>query len=157
MKSILFSLLIILAACNQPGDNNPKTKDSATVISYDTIPEIRTTTQSKPVAAYSEPIKDELNDWKFAVALYETKRTFHYTVRIQAKEARVTDSIHFPNFGMAPKPVIQKGKEPLTCIMGFLDKKGQFMPYRQVSFINDRLRIRTIQSYSVGYYKTKAQ
>jgi hypothetical protein len=71
------------------------------------------------------------------------------------KRSRVTDSVNIPNFGIAPKPAIQKGKEPLTCIIGFLDKKNEFMPYRQVSFINDRLRIRTVQSYSVGAYKTK--
>jgi hypothetical protein len=155
MKQLLFLLLIIAVSCNQPADNDTTIKDATTVISYDTIPEIRTTVKSKPAAEYSEPIKDELNDWKFAVALYETKRTFHYTVRIQAKEGRVTDSVNIPSFGIAPKPAIQKGREPLTCIIGFLDKKNQFMPYRQVSFINDRLRIRTIQSYSVGAYKTK--
>lgn len=154
MKRIPFLLLIVAVACNQPADTT--TKDSTTVVSYDTIPEIRTTVKTTPAAEYSEPIKDELNDWKFAVALYETKRTFHYTVRIQAKEGRVTDSINIPNFGIAPKPAIRKGKEPLTCIMGFLDKKAQFMPYRQVSFTNDRLRIRTVQSYSVGAYRTKA-
>ncbi|MES2373109.1 MAG: hypothetical protein V4557_11060 [Bacteroidota bacterium] len=153
MKRIPFLLLIVAVACNQPADNTT-TKDSTTVVSYDTIPEIRTTVKSTPAAEYSDPIKDELNNWKFAVALYETRRTFHYTVRIQAKEARVTDSINIPNFGTMPKVVIQKGKEPLTCIIGFLDKKGQFMPYRQVSFMNDRLRIRTIQSYSVGAYRT---
>lgn len=156
MKRIPFLLLIVAVACNQPADKTTN-KDSTTVVSYDTIPEIRTTVKTTPAAEYSEPIKDELNNWKFAVSLYETKRTFHYTVRIQAKEVRVTDSINIPNFGIAPKPAIQKGKEPLTCVMGFLDKKGQFMPYRQVSFINDRLRIWTVQSYSVGAYKTKVQ
>ena len=155
MKRISFLLLIVAVACNQQADTTT-TKDSITVVAYDTIPEIRTSVKSTPAAEYSEPIRDELNNWKFAVALYESKRTFHYTVRIQAKEARVTDSLNIPNFGIAPKVAIQKSKEPLTCIMGFLDKKGQFMPYREVSFINDRLRIRTVQSYSVGAYRTKA-
>jgi hypothetical protein len=155
MKRVLCLLFIVAVACNQPADNSI-TKDSVTVVSYDTIPESRATVKSTPAAEYSEPIRDELNNWKFAVSLHETKRTFHYTVRIQAKEARVSDSINIPNFGIAPKVEIHKGKEPLTCVIGFLNKKNEFMPYRQVSFTNDRLRIRTVQSYSVGAYKTKA-
>ncbi|MES2329719.1 MAG: hypothetical protein V4539_08960 [Bacteroidota bacterium] len=155
MKRISFLLLVAAVACNQPAENNDGSKDSTAVVSYDTIPEIRTTVKTAPAAEYSEPIKDELNDWKFAVELYETKRTFHYTVRIQAKEARVSDSVNIPNFGIAPKVEIHKGKEPQTCIIGFLDKKGQFMEYRQVSFKNDRLRINTLRTYSVAAYKTK--
>ena len=38
---------------------------------------------SEPVANYSEPVKDELNDWKFAVAAYETKRTFHRQLPVE--------------------------------------------------------------------------
>ncbi len=155
MKNTLFFLFILMIACNQPADNNTTTKDSTMVISYDTIPEIRTTVKTTPAAEYSEPIKDELNDWKFAVSLYETKRMFHYTMRIQAKEIRMSDSINIPNFGIIPIVQIHKGKEPLSCIIGFLNKKNEFMGYRKVSFANDRLHITTLQTYSVGYYKTK--
>src|SRR4051812_34149952 len=109
MNRRLLLLMIITASCKQPADN-ATAKDSTTVISNDTIPEIRTTVSSAPAAQYSEPIRDDLNNWKFAVALYETKRTFHYTVRIQAKEARVSDSINIPNFGIAPKVAIHEGK-----------------------------------------------
>lgn len=117
------------------------------------FPETRTSVKSSPAAEYTEPIKDELNDWKFYVALYETKRTFHYTVRIQCKEVRVSDSINIPNFGIEPKVAIHKGKEPLTAVIGFLDKKNVFQEYREVSFKNDRLRVRTLHTYSVGVYR----
>ena len=106
------------------------------------------------VSTYSEKIPDELNNWKFAVSLHETKRTFHYTVQIQAKEARITDSINIPNFGIMPKPEVRKGKEPHTCIIGFLDKKAAFKEYRKVSFQNERLHISTLNNYAVSSYKT---
>jgi hypothetical protein len=121
------------------------------------ISETRTSVNSAPAAEYSEPIKDELNDWKFSVALYETKRTFHYNVRIQSKEMRVNDTINIPNFGAQPKVEVHKGKEPLTAIIGFLDKKNAFREYREVSFKNDKLRMHTLNTYSVGVYKTKTE
>src|SRR5882762_1083505 len=155
MKYLFFFLLIAAVACNQGGTNESNSKDSTTVISYDTIPEIRTTVKTTPAAEYSESIKDELNDWKFSVSLYETKRTFHYTVRIQAKEVRVSDSVNIPNFGRQPKVEVHKGKEPLTCIIGFLDMKNVFREYRKVSFKDDKLHISTINNFAVGAYRTK--
>jgi hypothetical protein len=158
MKPLLPGLLILLAACNQ-SDSTDDTipKGSTIVVSADTIPEIRSTVKSGPIATYSEPIKDELNDWKFAVSIYETKRTFRYTIRIQAKEVRVNDSLSIPNFGIQPKPEIRKGKEPLSCIIGFLDKKNEFKEFRLVSFKNDQLHFKTLNNYRVSSYKTTAK
>jgi len=155
MKQPFRLLIILLAACNQPEDKNATPKDSTIVISTDTIPETRSIVKPGPAAEYTENIKDELNDWKLSVALYETKRTFHYTVRIQAKEVRVSDSINIPNFGRQPKVEIRKGKEPLTCIIGFLDMKNVFREYRKVSFKDDRLHISTINNFTVGAYRTR--
>lgn len=157
MKKILLPLfLFLLAACEQGNDTNSEPKDAAVVISHDTIPEYRQIVKPGAVSIYTEKIPDELNDWKFSVSLHETPRTFHYTVQIQAKEVKVTDSVNIPNFGMMPKPEVRKGKEPLTCIIGFLDKKGAFKEYRKVSFQNDRLHISTINNYAVSAYKTAA-
>ena len=157
MKYAIFVFIILAAACNTNTQNADKVVDTTVTVSYDTIPETRSSIDQKPVASYAEPIKDELNDWKFGVDIYETKRTFHYTMHIQAKEARVVDSINLPNFGIWPKPVIEKGKEPQTCIIGFLDTKLQFKPYKKVSFTNNRLRISTIAGYYVAAYKTKVK
>ena len=154
MKRYLAILLLLLAGCEQATNTNNGIKNSKVVISLDTIPETRKTVKTNAVSAYSEKIPDELNDWKFSVSLHETKRIFHYMVQIQAKEARITDSVSIPNFGIMPKPEVRKGKEPLTCIIGFLDKKGAFKEYRKVSFQNDRLRISTINNYAVSSYKT---
>ncbi len=154
MKKYAVILFIVLAGCEQASDRQAEPKDSTVVVSYDTIPETRQKVNPGSVSVYAEKIPDELNDWKFTVSLHETKRTFHYTVQIQAKEARVTDSVNIPNFGIMPKPELRMGKEPFTCIIGFLDKKGAFKEYRKVSFQNDRLHISTINNYSVSSYKT---
>lgn len=150
---LLFAILFLLAACHSEHSEENSQSNPSVVIPKDTVPAVRENPLSKPAAQFSEPIGDELNDWKFAVELYETKKTFLYSLRIQAKEVRVNDSVSFPNLGYAPKPVLQKAKEPFTCLIGFLDKEGNFKEYKKVSFINDQLRIKTTHSYYVGYTK----
>lgn len=156
MKILYLIGFTLLAGCvSNTNDTEETVADSTVVVSYDTIPEVRLTVKSSAVASYSEPIPDELNDWKFAVSIYETKKTFQYIIRIQAKEVRTSDSLTIPNFGIEPIVEIRKGKDPFSCIIGFLDKKKEFKPYKMVSFQKDRLRVKSIASYYVGAYKTK--
>ena len=156
MKKYVFLFFTIMAiACNQPDNHTGPAKDTTIVIEADTIPAERSSIKPGAVASYVEKVKDELNDWKFAVSLYETHHTFIYLVRIQYKELRVTDSITVPDFGMQPKVAIHPGKEPLSCKLGFLDKKEQFREYRLVRIKNDQLKITTLNTYSVGRYRTK--
>lgn len=155
MRTLYLLTLLLLAGCTSHVATSDTSADTAVIVSYDTIPATRNSIQSSPVATYSEKIADELNDWKFAVTVYETKKTFQYTLRIQAKEVRVSDSLTIPNFGIQPTVELRKGKEPLSCIIGFPDKKKEFKPYKMVSFQNNRLRVRTIASYYVGAYKTQ--
>lgn len=154
MRKILVPLLL-LAACSQPDNNSgTNTADTTTVISNDTIPELRKNIKNQAIAGYTEKIADELNDWSFAVSAYETRRTFHYRVEIQAKEIHATDSLDIPNFGIWPVVKIRKDNQARSCVLGFLDKKGEFKPYKRVSFINDELRVKTIAHYYAGAYKT---
>ena len=158
MKWISFILILFLAACNQTDKSTRgENVDSTIVVSYDTIPEMRKTIKEDAIADYSEPIPDELNEWKFEVSAFETKHTFQYLLRMKCKEVRVTDTLKIPNFGIQPKVVIKKGNEPLTCIIGFLDKKGDFKEFKKVNFKEEQLHIKTIRSYYVGAYKTKVQ
>jgi hypothetical protein len=155
MKTPLICLLVLfLAGCNQIHTETVSITDTVNIEEVVPIPERRTVINPRPVATYSEAIKDELNDWKFAVSIFETKRTFHYTIRIQAKEVRVSDSLNIPNFGIEPKVELRKGKEPLSCIIGFRDKKNEFKEYRLVSFKNDQLHFKTLNNYRVSSYKT---
>jgi hypothetical protein len=156
MKRVVLGILALAAACQA---NNTTTKDqpATIIISNDTIPETRSKPNPAPVASYSEAVRDDLNDWKFAVSAYETPLTFRFILRIQYKELRISDSLKIPNFGMQPKVEIHKGKEPLSCIIGFLDKKGQFKEYKKVAIRNEQLKFTTLNSYYVGSYRTPAR
>lgn len=157
-KCLLFSALIILAACNSSNNKELQSvnvEDTSTYITNDTISNFRKTINQKPVASFSKNVPDELNKWVFSINVYETKETFKYLMRIKYKELAVTDSLRIPNFGMMPKVVIQNGKEPLSCIIGFADKKGDFKEYRKAFIDNDKLRIVYLRSYFVGVYQTK--
>jgi hypothetical protein len=154
MKKMLFFLLMAMVSCGQNENKDTTGADSTIVITNDTIPEVRPSVKTAAVASYSEKVKDELNDWKFAVSAFETKRTFHFILRMQYKELRVSDSLHIPNFGIQPVIEIKKGPEPLSCIIGFLDKKGQFKDYKKVAIKNEQLKFTTLNSYYVGSYRT---
>jgi len=149
--------LVLCMACNPAADTEAKRNagDTAKLINYDTIPDIRRSVRPDAIAAFSEPVKDSLNDWKFAVAVYETEKTFSFQVRMQYKELRAGESFAIPNFGIQPKVEIRKGKEPLSCIIGFFDKKEVFKEYIKVSIKGDQLKFTKINSYYAGAYRTK--
>ena len=156
MNKCCFFLFILVIACQSPGTRNVSTGDPTIVVNYDTIAEQRTTVKKDAVAEYSERLGgDNLNDWKLSVNVHETQLTFQLIIRIQYKELRVSDSLKIPNFGIQPKIELRKGKEPQSCIIGFLDKKGAFKEYKLVSTKNDRLKINQLASYYVGVYRTK--
>jgi hypothetical protein len=152
---LLLSCILLVSACNSGPDNASASKDSTIVVSNDTIPEARKSVSPQPVASYSEPVKDELNDWQFAVSVYETAKTFRFILRIQYKELRMSDSLPIPNFGTSPKVELRKGPEPLSCIIGFLDKKQEFKPFRKAFIKNDQLKLTKLASYYVGVTRTK--
>jgi len=152
---LLLSCILLASACNSGPDNTSDANDSTIVVSNDTIPETRKSVSQQPVASYSEPVKDELNDWKFAVSVYETTKTFRFILRIQYKELRMSDSLPIPNFGTWPKVELRKGPEPLSCIIGFLDKKQEFKPYRKAAIKNDQLKLTKLASYYVGVTRTR--
>jgi hypothetical protein len=157
-KCLLFSAIISFTACNSTNNKELQSvnvEDTSTYITNDTISNYRKTINPKPVASFSKNVPDELNKWVFSIDVYETKETFKYLMRIKYKELAVTDSLRIPNFGMLPKVVLQNGKEPLSCIIGFADKKGDFKEYRKAFIDNDKLRIVSLKSYFVGVYQTK--
>ena len=148
-RTVIFSLWIY-AACNTPATTGNDPKDTTVVIAADTVAQTRTKINTSPAASYTEKVPDELNDWKFEVSLYESPKTFQYTLRVRYKELRITDSLQVPDLGILPEVAIHKGKEPLSCIIGFLDKKDEFKEYKLVRIKNDQLKISTINHYYVG-------
>ncbi|CAN5431242.1 hypothetical protein BH10BAC2_BH10BAC2_49720 [soil metagenome] len=156
MKRLMFfSLLIIFSSCDNESSivvENP-TKDS--VVNKEPVPEMRTTVNTKPVASFSKKVPDELNDWKFAVNIYETKETFHYLMKMQYMELTAEDTLKIPNFGIVPNIEVKAGKEPYSCIIGFLDKQNVFKEYKLVTAKEGNLSVRILHRYAAVIYEVK--
>jgi len=157
MKKYYYLLaLSLLFSCNKKSETS-ETKDSSMTVMNDTIPVTRKVVSNAAVASYSEKVKDKdnLNDWKFAVDVFETEETFKYLVKIKYKELEAEDNLTIPNFGIQPKVKLEKGDEALTCIIGFLDKEGSFKEYKRVEIVGDQLKIRQTKGYGRSIVKTK--
>jgi hypothetical protein len=63
------------------------------------------------------------------------------------------DTLKLPNFGTLPRPVIQKGKEKYSCIIGFMDKQNQFREYKKVYVKGNQLKITALKHYAVATYE----
>jgi hypothetical protein len=157
MRLIFICVVIgFVTACNEMGNNKPINGSTKTFVTNDTIAETRTTIKSNPVATYSVPIEeDQLNNWKFSVNVFETKKTFEFLLKIKYKEVDASDILKVPNFGIQPKIEIRKGEEKYSCVIGFLDKKNEFKEYKLVIAKRDQLKITPLKSYSVAVYRTQ--
>ncbi|HJV20686.1 MAG TPA: hypothetical protein VJ552_12455 [Sediminibacterium sp.] len=161
MRVIIYScLLICCISCNSSRADQTEQPTDSTVPATEVISATRVNPKTEAVAAYSEKVDDGVNyanNWKFAVQMYETGKTFNYLIKIAYKELRLTDSLGIPNFGIAPKVELRKGAEPRSCIIGFLDRKGEFKEYKKVAVKNEQLKITTINRYSVATYRTEGE
>lgn len=157
MKQLLFfSLLIICSSCgNESNTTTEKLSKDSLVVKKEPVPEIRTAINTKPVASFSKKIPDELNDWKFAVNIYETKETFRYLMRMQYMELTAEDTLKIPNFGIAPKIEVKPGKDSYSCIIGFLDKQNVFKEYKLVTAKDGNLSVKILHRYTAITYEAK--
>lgn len=159
MKAFLYSgLLIFIIGCNATENKQNDIKVDSIVIIAPSVSAEREQPSKKPVAAYAMPIDDgmgNLNNWKFAVNIYETTKTFNYKVNVQYKEIRSTEIIQIPNFNTMPEVSIKPGKTGLDCMIGFNDAKGLFKEYIQVSVKNEQLKVKKVNSYAVRSYQRK--
>ena len=157
LRILLFALIMISFSCtNETQTGDTTKKDSVVVKSVtETISLIRDTINKKPVVTFSKKVPDELNDWKFAVNVYETKQRFRYLMKIQYEELRAEDTLKIPNLGIEPTIQIKPGSEPFSCIVGFLDKENQFKEYKLVSIKDNSLSIHILQRYGVVASESK--
>lgn len=110
----------------------------------------RETVNPAPVKTYQEIVRSEETTDTFNVALYETKFTFKYLIKISYKGIEAADSLRIPNLGYGPVPEIKEGKVRPSCIVGFLDDKQQFMEGNEVVFEDNKLKFHTLKTYDVS-------
>ena len=116
-------------------------------------PEVKTereTIKPEPVKTYQEIVKSEETTDTFNVALYETRYTFKYLIKINYKGIDATDSLRIPDLGYAPDPKIKAGTVRPSCIVGFLDDKQHFMEGNEVVFQDNKLKFHTLKTYDVS-------
>jgi hypothetical protein len=149
---IVITVTLILAACQQQGkENKEETKEqgSEQASSMGKIPLTRDSVNKEPVAKYSEKTDNPLNDWYFSVRLYETPKTFNYLMKLQFEEITGDDTLRLPNLGIMPKPVIQKGPEKYSCIIGFIDSENKFREYKKVYVKDNTLKVTALKHYAL--------
>ncbi|MDD2793642.1 MAG: hypothetical protein PHD73_10730 [Sediminibacterium sp.] len=162
MRSLLTysCLLFFCISCNNSDAVQTEQAPESAAPAAEAVSPTRANPKVEAVAAYSEKVDDGVNyanNWKFAVQMYETPKTFNYLIKIDYKELHLTDSLGIPNFGIAPKVELRKGADPRTCIIGFLDRKGEFKEYKKVAVKNEQLKITTINRYSVATYRASGE
>ena len=152
---IVILAAMTITACSEPTKENAQqqsAESNAKPLTI-TIPEYRDSVSKRPVAEHREKVDNPLNDWYFSVKLYETPKTFHYLVKLKFEEVEGQDTLKLPNFGTLPKPVIEKGNDRYSCIIGFLDKEGKFREYKKVHVEANRLKLTTLKHYAVSSYE----
>lgn len=154
----LWIMLSILLSCEQK--NKPvtvtATEEKKTTVPA-AIPEFRDNIKTTPVAEHTERTENPLNEWYFSVKLYETPKTFHYLIKLNFEEIRGEDTLKLPNFGIPPQPVIQKGNDKYSCIIGFMDKDNKFREYKKVYVKNNTLKITALKHYAVATYQREQE
>jgi hypothetical protein len=151
---------LLAAGCREtaPSDTlkkaEPATQQSipASTPAVKKVAPVRQQVKTEPVAEYKEKTDNPLNDWYFSVKLYETPKTFQYLVKLKYEELEGDDTLTLPDFGTEPKPVIQKGNDKYSCIIGFMDNHNQFREYKKVYVKNNELKITALKHYTVASY-----
>jgi hypothetical protein len=155
---VIFHFLI--ASCGQQQVTDKQANSDAAVNRkpeiinpVDKIPMYREAVNNEPVAQYRERTDNPLNEWYFSVRLFETPKTFYYLIKLEYEEISGTDTLKLPNFGIMPRPVINKGAEKYSCIIGFMDKDNQFREYKKVYVSGNHLKITALKHYAVATYQ----
>ena len=114
-------------------------------------PELREHVSKDPVAEYKVKTDSKLNDMYFVVQLYETRETMKYRAKVDFEGLEGDDTVKLPDMGTPPKPVLEKGPEENSCIIGLLDNNKRFRELKKV-YVTDKgrqLKITTLKHYMV--------
>jgi hypothetical protein len=150
-------LCICLSACHSapdPSAGEPAKDSVAKHVEAIHMPELRKDPKKEPVADFTEDMNDRLNkDWTFSVKLFETNKTLAYRVAIRYESMDGDDTVKLPDLGRAPRPIIQKGPDKYSCIIGFLDNDSVFREYKLVYAKGEVFGVKTLKHWAVtqGY------
>ena len=114
-------------------------------------PEFRAHVKKEPVAEYRVRTENRLNELYFSVRLYETSLTMKYLARVEFEGLTGEDTIKLPDIGTPPHPILQKGPEKYSCIIGLEDNNKEFRELKK-AYITDKgqqLKITTLKHYVV--------
>jgi hypothetical protein len=147
MKIGYLLLLIVLLSCNTNSGNN-NSRDS---VGYSSgkVSETRAIVNPNPVKIYTETVKSFETTDEFKVALFETKETYHYLIKINYKNLEAEDTLRVPDFGQVPAVEIKQGDKRPSCIVGFLDNDKQFRESKLISFEDDEIKVHVLKHYGV--------
>ena len=149
----VYLFVLLFLSCRENEKDSPSKQIRPGQKGGQKIAEFRTIIKKDPVAEFRQKTDNPLNDWYFTVRLYETPKTFYYLIKLGFEEIRGQDTLKLPNFGIPPYPVIKKGQEKYSCIIGFLDKENKFREYKKVEVKNNALKISALRHYAVSGYK----
>ncbi len=157
-SAYLLVLPFYFSSCHSGNQNASQQNDSSTkpiiINPTNNVPEFRKEIKKDVIAEYKEKTDNPLNDWYFSVRLYETEKTLYYLMKLQFEEIKGEDTLKLPNFGYALKPIIQKGKDKYSCIIGFMDDQNKFREYKLVHVEDgNHLKVTTLKHYSVATYQ----
>jgi hypothetical protein len=114
-------------------------------------PEFREHVSKDPIAEYKVKTDSKLNDMYFSVQLFETKETMKYRAKVDFEGMGGDDTVKLPDMGTPPKPVLQKGPEEYSCIIGLMDNNNRFRELKKV-YVTEKgkeLKITTLKHYMV--------
>jgi len=160
----VLSAVLFLSACHSSaGDVRTPGKDTILVdLSKPQLPppkrnpEFRARVDKEAVAEYREKTGNLLGD--FVVRLYQTSKTMYYRADVEFEGLPGTDTVKLPDLGTEPHPVLQKGGDPYSCVIGFLDSDKKFRELKLVHVKGDQLKITTLRHWVVtNHYRLVSQ
>src|SRR5579862_886089 len=148
----LFNILHFSCRSNDQGNIHSAVDTSENQSPLQKVQMYRTEIKKEPVAVYEEKVKNNLNDWKFSVKLYETQKTFYYLIKMQYEEVTGEDTLKLPNLGAMPQPAIHAGKDKYSCVLGFVDLQNKFNEYKLVSIEDGNIKLAVLKHYYGALY-----
>jgi hypothetical protein len=150
-----FVLIFTLPACHSGAGGTATATDGVNSshsgsAAFKPNPEFRTHVKKEPVAEYRVRTDDSLNDFYFSVRLYETPVTMKYQAKLEFETITGDETIELPEMGTVPTPVLKKGPEKYSCIIGMLDNNKEFRELKKV-YVTDKgnLKVITLKRYTV--------